>query len=251
MKRRFGPAALLTVLMLAAAAFAADKKADKKKDPAPKDSSPADYKALADAHTVTGKLLSVGGSDKSLNLRVEYQILQPNAKGAKGQGHNNMQHLLREQQQIMRTRNPWVRAQKLQQFEIDVLRQQNRAAGQTFKTISEHKDFDLQSTADVTVRYQDPPAQYDDKGYLKKYTAAELKEMKGKDSNLPGYAADFDKLAPGQTVRVTLAKPKADKDKPKDKDAPDDVKPLVSMIVIVADAPPSDAPAKGKGKKNK
>lgn len=247
MKSRFGSAGLLTVLLVAVPALAADKKKDKD---AAKDSNPADYKALAAAHTVTGKLLSVGGSDKSLNLRVEYQVVQPNPKGAKGQNHAT-QHLLREQQQIMRTRNPWVRAQKLQQFEIDVLRQQSRAANQVYKTITEHKDFDLQSTPEVAVRYLEPPAQYDDKGYLKKYTAAELKEMKGTDPNLPGYTADFDKLAPGQTVRVTLVKPKADKDTPKDKDAPDDVKPVVSVVVIVADAPQSDTPAKGKKKKDK
>jgi hypothetical protein len=244
MTRRFGPAGLLTVLLVAIPAFAADKKTDS----AAKEPSAADYQALADAHTVTGKLLSVGGSDKSLNLRVDYQVLQPNPNGAKGQA-NGMQHLLREQQQILRTRNPWVRAQKLQQFEIDVIRQQGRAVNQAFKVVSEHKDFDLQSTPEVAVRYLEPPAQYDDKGNLKKYTAAKLKEMKGKNPDLPGYAADFDKLAPGQTVRVSLAKPKADKDKPKDKDAPDDKKPLVSMVVIVADAPQADAPAKEK--KNK
>jgi hypothetical protein len=243
MKRRFGPAGLLTVLLVALPAFAADKK----KDAGAKDTNPADYQALADAHTVTGKLLSVGGSDKSLSLRVDYQLLQPNPNAAKGQAHG-MQHLLREQQQIMRTRNPWVRAQKLQQFENDVIRQQGRAVNQAFKVVSEHKDFDLESTAEVAVRYLEPPEQYDDKGNLKKYTAAELKELKGKNPDLPGYAADFDKLAPGQTVRVTLAKPKADKDKPKDKDAPDDKKPLVSMVVIVADAPAADPP---KGKKNK
>jgi hypothetical protein len=243
MRRRFGPAGLLTVLLLALPASAADKK----KDPGAQATNPADYQALADAHTVTGKLLSVGGSDKSLSLRVEYQVLEPRPNAAKGQAHG-MQHLLHEQQQIMRTRNPWVRAQKLQQFEIDVLRQESRAVNQAFKLVSEHKDFDLESTPDVKVRYLEPPAQYDDKGQLKKYTAAELKELKGKNPDLPGYEADFDKLAPGQTVRVTLARPKADKDKPKDKDAPDDRKPLVSMVVIVADAPPADPP---KQKKNK
>ncbi len=242
MKRRLS---LLAVLLLVLPAVAADKK----KDPAAKDANPGDYQALAEAHSVTGKLLSVGGSDKSLSLRVDYQVLQPNPKAAKGQAHA-MQHLLREQRQIMRTRNPWLRAQKLQKFEIDVINRQNRAIDQAFKVVGEHKEFDLQSTPDAVVRYQEPPAEYDDKGYPKKYTAAELKELKGKNADLPGYEADFDKLAPGQTVRVTLAKPKADKDKPKDKDAAGDKKPRVSMIVIVAEAPQTDKPAP-KGKKNK
>ena len=245
MKSRFGPAGLLTVLLLALAAIAADKK----KDPAPKGANPADYQALADAHAVTGKLLSVGCSVKSLSLRVYYQVLQPNPNAGMGRA-NGMQHLLREQQQIMRTRNPWLRAQKLQRFEIDVINQQNRAINQTFKVVGEHKEFDLQATPDAVVRYLELPTQYDDKGNPIKYTAAELKELKGKNPDLPGYTADFDKLAPGQTVRVTLAKPKADKDKPKDKDAADDKKPQVSMIVIVAEAPQTDKPAP-KAKKTK
>src|SRR5579862_8883238 len=112
MKRRSGPAALLTVLFLALPALAADKKTD----PGAKPTTDADYQALADAHTVTGKLLSVGGSDKSFSLRVDYQILEPKPNAGKGQAHA-MQHLLHEQQSILKTRNPWVRAQKLQQFE--------------------------------------------------------------------------------------------------------------------------------------
>jgi hypothetical protein len=240
MWRRFGPAGLLTVLLLALPAPAADKK----KDPGAQATNAADYQALAEAHTVTGKLLSLGGTDRSLSLRVDYQVLEPKPNAGKGQAHAT-QHLLDEQRQIMRTRNPWVRAQKLQQFEVNVIRQQSRAVNQAFKLVSEHKDFDLESTPEVKVRYLEPPAQYDDKGHLKQYTAAELKELKGKNPDLPGYEADFNNLTVGQTVRVTLAAPKADK--PKDKDAPDDKKPLVSMVVIVTDAPPAAAP---KGKKN-
>ncbi len=242
MTRRRGPVALLTIALFALPAPAADKK----KDPGAQTTTDADYQALLDAKTVTGKLLSVGGTDKSLSLRVDYQILEPKPNAGKGQG-KAMQHLLHEQQAIMRTRNPWVRAQKLQQFETDVIRQQSRAVNSAFKVVGEHKDFDLDSSPTVVVRQAELPAQYDDKGNLKKYTAAELKELKGKNPDLPGYTAEFDNLTVGQTVRVTLAKPKADKDKPKDKDAPEDKRPVVSMIVIVADAPQADAP---KGKKN-
>ncbi len=246
MKRSFSLAVLLAALLLTWPAAAADKKAAKKSDPAAKATSPQDYQALADAHTVAGKLLAVGGSDKSLSLRVEYPVLQPSPNAGKGHG-KGLRHLLREQREIMRTRNPLVRAAKLQQLEAQILNQEARALNGAFKVAREHKDFDLDSTADVVVRYLEPPAQYDDKGYPKKYTAAELKEMKGKNPDLPGYQADFDKLVPGQTVRVTLARPKDDKAKDKDATA-DDKKPQVSMIVIVTDAPLSDAPAKGKKK---
>ena len=93
-----------------------------------------------------------------------------------------------------------------------------------------------------------PPPAFDEKGNFKKYTAKELKELKG-DSNLPGYEAGMDALKPGQTVKVYLAKataakqPKAaapkekakPKEKEKEKDALDDDKPAIKLIVIVAE----------------
>ncbi len=243
MKRPFGPVGLLAALLLAWPAVAADKNKEKKEPQAPA-ATAQDYQALADAHTVTGKLLSVGGSDQSFSLRVEYQVLQPNPHAGR-ETSRGAQHLLREQREILRTRNPLLRAVKLQQLEARVLNQEAKAVNGAFKSVKEHKDFDLESTADVAVRYREPPVQYDDKGYLKKYTAAELQQMKGKNPDLPGYQASFSDLAPGQTVRVTLARPRADKDK----GTADDAKPRASMIIIVADAPLSDAPAKTNGKK--
>ena len=244
MKLHFGPAGLLTALLLACPAVAADKKPD----PAAKDATPRDYLALADAHTVSGKLLSVGSSDKSLSLRVDYQVAQLNPNGVKS-ADAGLQRVLREQQHACQTRNPLRRAQQLQRLQADILKLQAQGLKNAFKVVNEHKEFDLESAPEVVVRRLELPAEYDDKGNLKKYTAAELKELKGKNPDLPGYTATFDELRAGQTVRVTLAKPKADKDKPKDKDAADDKKPQVSMIVIVADAP-ADTPAP-KGKKNK
>jgi len=240
---RSGSAGLLAALLLVVPALAADKN----NAPPPRDAANAnDYQALADVHTVVGKLLTVGGTDKTLSLRVDYQVLQPNPNGIRA-NNNNLNHLLRQQRQVLRTRNPFLRAAKMQQLEVQVLRTQAQAVNNAFKVVRDHKEFDLTTTAEVAVRYLEPPAAFDDKGNPKKYTAAELKEMKGKNPDVPGYAADFDKLQAGQTVRVTLAKPKANKEK--DKDAADDKKPQVSMVVILADAPQTDAPAKGK--KNK
>src|SRR5262249_33902089 len=127
----------------------------------------------------------------------------------------------------------------MQQLEAQILTQELRSV----KVVTEHKEFDLASTANVVVRLLELPVQYDDKGYLKKYTAAELKELKGKNPDLPGYAADFSRLQTGQTVQVTLVRAKG-------KDEPDDKKPQVSTIVIVAEAPQIDR-ATPKEKKKK
>jgi hypothetical protein len=110
------------------------------------------------------------------------------------------------------------------------------------------KDFDFQAADEMKVRAAQPPLDYDEKGKPKKYTAKELKEMKGPDPNLPGYMADFDSLKAGQIVKVYFIPPKKDegkawaaKDKPKkkdkdgDKDIADEVKAEARMIVIMAE----------------
>jgi hypothetical protein len=65
---------------------------------------------------------------------------------------------------------------------------------------------------DVTVRqYRLPPKDPSDP--KAKYTAEELKELKGDDPKLIGYTAKYEDLRIGQTVRVTLARKRVD---PKD-----------------------------------
>jgi hypothetical protein len=106
------------------------------------------------------------------------------------------------------------------------------------------KDYELQTTEDLKVRLSRPPAQFDDKGKVKKYTAKELREMRGPDHKLPGYTGEFSDLQTEQVVQVTLVRPKGEKPvrpvaKPKKKDSDADWGkndlPLVSMIVVVAD----------------
>jgi hypothetical protein len=58
------------------------------------------------------------------------------------------------------------------------------------------------------VRLARPPEQFDDKGKVKRYTAKELKELKGPDPKLPGYQATFSDVREGQIVTVNLVKKK-------------------------------------------
>lgn len=229
----------LAMLVLLAPAVAAQQKQDKN-GPA----NDQDYKALAQMREVSGKLAAVQPSGRGLTLRYEYQLLEP-----KGQATPQMQSYLQQQQQLMQLRNPWRAAQELQQLQAQAQRQ---AAG-AFKTVNAHKDFELEAVEDVKVRTMHLPVVYDDKGQPRKYSDKELRELKGPDTRLPGYQADFDGLKPGQTVKLTLTrkKPDAAKDKeaPKedDKDKAKVAKPLVTMIVIVKDS--GDAPGGDKGKK--
>jgi hypothetical protein len=93
------------------------------------------------------------------------------------------------------------------------------------KLVTGHVDYELDPTPDLIVRLLNPPVQYDDKGNIKKYIAAELKELKGDNPKLIGYKGDTNDLTTGAEVRVYVVKeapPPKETDK---KDAPKADKP--------------------------
>jgi hypothetical protein len=260
---RWAPIVLLAVAM---PLVAADEKKKKKGDA---DTTPPateqDYKQLAQAREITGKLLNFDPTARRLTIQVEYLIYRPNDKLKGGKGANlqrQQEELLREQQQVLRSRNPAEMMRRLQQLQARVQRlqaQQLKGQKDLFKTEKAHKDFDLETIENVKVRLAQLPTEYDDKGFPKKYTDKELKERKGPDPKLPGYTASPDDVKVGQIVKLTLARKKPapkpadkdkDEDKDKDKDAAADSHPEVTMIVILkeADDPPSSGDKKGKKK---
>jgi hypothetical protein len=85
------------------------------------------------------------------------------------------------------------------------------------------QDVKVMTIDDVKIRTKNPPVAYDDKGNKKKYTAKELKELKG-DSKLPGYSAEFNDLKQNQVVEVSLVRKKSDKGSKQ---------PLAGVILIV------------------
>jgi hypothetical protein len=109
----------------------------------------------------------------------------------------------------------------------------------------ETKKVDIQVTTveDLKVRLARPPVQFDEKGKVKKYTKKELDDLKGPDTKLPGYMAEFSDLHADQIVEVYLkkkdaskgAKPTGKKDKDADTDLLAHVLPEVSMVVILVD----------------
>jgi hypothetical protein len=228
--------------------------ADKNETPA----TPSDYSQLATLTDLTGKLNSFDSTAKTITLEVDYQILQPNPKVNNGSNANQMNHLLQKQQQIMRQKNPIQRAIQMQHLMAQAQALQGKMAANAFIAVTEHKDFDIQGGDDAKVRLQDLPVRLDEKGNPKPYTADEKKDLKGTDTKLPGYNADWTDLKIGQIVKVTLSKHHDDakdakdkddndnkdaKDKPKAKDAP---KPEASVILILKDAPDTTGGKKGK-----
>jgi hypothetical protein len=92
--------------------------------------------------------------------------------------------------------------------------------------VNSKQNLKIMTVDDVKVRTKYPPVAYDDKGNKKKYTAKELKELRG-DSKLEGYTAGFEDLKTNQYVKVSLVRKKTDKNAQQ---------PLASVIVIVNQA---------------
>jgi hypothetical protein len=224
--------------------------ADKKETPA----TPADYTQLATLTEITGKLSSFDATAKTLTIEVNYQVLEPNPKANNAAGNNHLAHLLQQQQHIMHQKNPIQRAMHMQHLMQEVQMAMAKMEANAVKVVTEHKDFDIQGGDNAKVRLQDLPVRLDEKGNPKPYTADEKKELKGTDTKLPGYNADWTDLKAGQIVKLTLSKhhdePK-DKDNNENKDAKDKKakeapRPEASVIVILKEAPETTGGKKGK-----
>jgi len=234
---------LLLCLFIGLPGLAADKKdADKdKKDPDKKEAEKAAEKMVT-AGEIAGVLKSEGGSQKYITLSVTVSYMQPNPGAAMAAAQQQRQ-MMQYQQQLMQARS-W---QQRQQIYYQMVQSMGQGQQSPFTVQRMSRDIDFQAADDMKVRCMFPPPAFDEKGNFKKYTAKELKELKG-DSNLPGYEAAMDALKPGQTVKVYLAKAKAnapakpkakekgEKGKEKEKDAlDDDTKPAIKLIVILAE----------------
>ena len=226
MRRSSPVAALFVALTVVLPASAA------KKEKVPADKKEAAAQMVA-AGTARGKVVNVEGAKKSLTLEITVSYAAPNV-GA-------MANLRNLQLQLATTRD----INQRRSLTIQLLQAQ---AGMTAIKHEKHS-IDIEAADDIVVRAIHPPPQFDDKGNVKRYTAKELKELKGDNPKLPGYTSDFDSLHPDQIIEVRFAKPKEqpkartntrnkDKDKDADKDADaESSKPVAKMILILAEPP--------------
>jgi hypothetical protein len=210
-----------------------------------------DYKSLSNAQII-GKIVNAQASDKTLTLEIEYSLLQPKGKKSASKASPAVAQLYRAQQQMLQQqmagRNTAVSARhllQLQQHSVRVghLGAGSGGAGPHFTIKTERKQFDLQAEDNVRIRIAKLPLQVDDNGKPKPYTDTELKERKGADPTLPGYASTFEELKAGQVVKIKLgrSKPAKAKDEPSSDDHP-----RITMIVITDGA--DSAPAGGAKK---
>jgi len=188
------------------------------------------YDKMVAAGEITGKLTTLAdGSQKYMTLEVSVKYQVPNPAAAQ-----EAANLQRQVADASRDKNPAKRAQRLNDLQLKIAQnQQNQVT-----TKEEKKKVEVQAGEDMKVRTIVLAPMFDDKGNVKKPTPKQLKELKGSDPKLPGYTATAGDLKQDQTVKVFLAKKKktdkADKD---DKDNKDENRPLVSMILIIAEPP--------------
>jgi hypothetical protein len=222
MRPRTLGAGFFLALLLALPAFADDKKTPVDSDKL----TPGDF---------TGKLKATPGSDRSFTLTVEYQHLElknanqlPKSNAALRNLTKDAQKVSRLQQQVANAKKPQDQVKRLTELQNAVAQLQLQAARanidiqQLFKVVTNKKNIDFHAAEDVKVRTLIEPVTFDEKGNVKRYSKEELKELKGKDSKLPGYESSFDQLQAGQILKVTLARAKepakSEKDKDSDKD---------------------------------
>lgn len=232
--------------------------------------TPQEYQQVLSAGEITGKISRIDHLKRFITIQVEVQSVTQPAKG-NNQGQNAQTDLIRQQQQLARqmqqrpnnNRNPGQQARQMQQLQRQQAQNGNRNNGGGPKIQTVKKEFEFQADAQVKVRLMSLPQEYDERGKPKQYTQAELKELKGPNSTLPGYLADFENLSAGQTVKLYVAsakkanaakpaKPAKDKDADVDKDVfvMDAIKPRTTMVLITKDEG-NKLPTKAEPKKKK
>jgi hypothetical protein len=258
-------------------------------DAVPPEGKPATRLPNVDASVLpagqfTGTLVSPPDSNRMFTLTITYPevrqkagVKTPNLQTAQGQsllrqyqqmmnlqqqiGRRNAQQALLNMMQMhqrctqlqmtsQRSMQATTRLQQQQlQRELRLLQQEIKAIQSLYQVVQVKRDFDFQAEEKIKVRLKNPPEQFDEKGFVKKYSPAELSELKGKDKSLIGYESSGEALKPGQTVLVNLrahkpAKsttaptPAAKKDKDAEKKETDSAvahKMQATMIVILQD----------------
>ena len=229
MRRVIGCLGLALALALLPALAAQEKEAkpaDKGKDKADKN-SPKDKKEALDKQVtggqVLGKVTQYDAERNAFTLEVTLRYAVPNT----GALNNIASWQVQLAQAAQRgDRNAVVDLQiKIAQEQRNVLQWKE-----------ERQNVEFQAADDMKVRLAQPPAQFDDKGRLRRATAKERDDLKGPNKSLPGYNGELSDLKSGSVVKVYLPKAKpgarsaSGKAKAGDKSAP---APRLEAVMVV------------------
>ena len=207
------------------------------------------------AGLLVGRVMNIYEEGRKLRVQVSVPVTRLD-EGAAGNILNAQNALVQAQLAMRMARDPNGVLQARQQLAQAQLQLAQAQAG-LYRTEMVQQDIEVQAIDEVVVRRANPPETFDEKGRLKKkYTKAELKELRGDDPKLPGFKAEFTDLQNEQVVRLHLIRKKGEITKPmprpklpKKGKTPEEMDPAaelmnkdklpqVSMIEILIDAAP-------------
>ncbi|HVS38110.1 MAG TPA: hypothetical protein VMS17_21305, partial [Gemmataceae bacterium] len=166
------------------------------------------------------------GEDGVVKIRVTIKYLEANVQ-AQANLLREEQLLVAQQAAAMHIRNPFAR----QQAFVRIYQEAQSMGRENLFTVKEiQKDLEFETGDETSYRSTAPPVAFDDKGDPRKYTADELKELRGKDY-LAGYKAEGSALHTGQTVVVNVGRKKPAAG---EKTLAEE-KPIAMMILIVGE----------------
>jgi hypothetical protein len=200
--------ALALVLgLLVRTGLAADDKKDAKKDDKKVEVKHDTPEKMVKKGQLSGKLLSVSESDKTLEIELTYSLPKLNM------GEYNALLQSQRDYQVALAKRDFAGARNHLAAAA-----QHQAKLYTYEKKTKKLKLETIDPEKFIVRAANPPPQFDDKGQPKKYTRKELDELRGPNKSLPGFETDgFSALRSGQTILAYLVKRKED---PKDKERP-------------------------------
>jgi hypothetical protein len=212
----------LFLLFVGITALASD---DKQEKPAPKPGStetkkehPAKPKPFVSAKPFRAKIVRVESAQRMFSVEITIPKGQENVDAART--------LINLRQQLLTTRD----AGSIRNIQIEIAKNQ----ANLYSVKEEKQNVEVEAVDEMKVRTMILPVETDEKGKPRKLTEKEKRELKGPDTNLKGYMAEFDSLKPGQIVDVYLEKPAKGSKQVKTKDlAAVKEKPKVVMMLIL------------------
>ena len=200
------------------------KNEEKKKIGTPAKDKKAIEKMPAFGSKIVTRIMSANGASNR-EFTIESKEIDPKKVHELGVWQAEQQKALANAQQgIARARDADERLSATQDYQRALANFNIELAIRQIVTYSP-RPYEVRATEDAKVRTQFLPVMFDDRGFVKKLTEKEKKELRG-NTQLPGYPSDFDAIKPGQLVEIYMVKkappPPKDKDALKKKKKTDD-----------------------------
>ncbi len=252
MVRRFLAAGLMFLLILPLAAEAAKQK----KNAGPKEEAVTIDSDTLRPGTFVGRMVTAPGGDGRFDVDVEV----PGAAGANPAVNSLLKQQAQLQKMVVKAQIKLASGQNVASDVQRIRSQQARMQQAVLKAqmgggkagSGNSKRVEFHASPTIKVRVMEPPQAFTDKGEIKKFTKAEVDQMRGKDRNLPGFEATMADLQPGNIVRlvqVVAGKSPAQKDVDSTLAEAASHKMQVSEIVVMAKGEPPAAPRESRKKK--